>query len=494
MRYLIPMAADNDLFPRSEFHFPKPLVEIKGRPLIEHVVDSIREYDHEAEFIFILRKVDCDQFSLDASLRLLTQGRCIVVKLSKPTMGSACSALMAIDHINDDLPIVILNSDQVFEVDISLANRRFIEEDHDAAVITFASIHPRWSFVRLDDSGTVAEAAEKRVLSRRAIAGYYFFKHGKVFVEAVQSSIKNGSDVDGQYFIAPALNEVILRGGKVGYHDIDEHAHQSLYSPQRLKVYERRLEAREDIIMAKPLQIIIPMAGLGSRFSNAGYAKPKPFIDVLGMTMIERVMDNLKVPNARFILLARAEHMLAEPDLVNVLEARGDVTFLPVDRVTEGAACTVLLARGLINRDAPMLIANCDQIVDFNCAAFIENAQNRRLDGSVLVFRDVHRDPKWSFARTSDRGLVEEVREKVAISELATVGLYYFGTAQLFFDSALDMIALNERVNGEFYVCPVYNYLIKFKKKIGVFEIDASAMHGTGTPADLSAYVQHISK
>jgi NDP-sugar pyrophosphorylase family protein len=488
------MAAEADLFPRSEFHFPKPLVEIEGRPMIEHVVNNIRDFDPEAEFIFVVRKADCDEFSLDATLRLATDDRCKVVKLANPTMGSACTALMAIEHIDDDRPLVVCNADQVIEADISAINRRFVSSGFDAAVVTFPSVHPRWSFVKLDREDLVAEAAEKRVLSRRAIAGYYFFKTGRSFVASAQQSIRNGPGVGGKHFISPTLNAVVLAGGKVGYHDISETQYQSLYSPQRVEIYERRLEAKSAIKPAKSVQVVIPMAGLGSRFSKAGYEKPKPFIDVLGKPMIERVLDNLKIEGSHFILLARKEHLDAEPEVVRQLQSRGDVTFVSVGRVTEGAACTIALARSVLDRDSPILIANCDQIVDFDCSAYIRDAQERGLDGSILVFKDRERDPKWSFARLGAGGLVDAVAEKVAISDLATVGLYYFATAQHFFDAALDMIALNERVNNEFYVCPVYNYSIMQNRKVGVFEIEASAMHGIGTPEDLNAYIELISR
>jgi NDP-sugar pyrophosphorylase family protein len=205
--------------------------------------------------------------------------------------------------------------------------------------------------------------------------------------------------------------------------------------------------------------------------------------------MIERVLDNLAIPGARYILMGRREHFEAEPELAAQLEARPDVVLCPVDLETEGTACTVLLARGLIDGDEPLLIANCDQIVDFDCRSYIDDAVRRGLDGSILVFRDRDRDPKWSFARPGEDGLVREVREKVAISDLATVGIYHFRTGRIFIDAAVDMIARNDRTNGEFYTCPVYNYAIAAGARIGVFEIPAGAMHGLGTPEDLERYL-----
>jgi dTDP-glucose pyrophosphorylase len=152
----------------------------------------------------------------------------------------------------------------------------------------------------------------------------------------------------------------------------------------------------------------------------------------------------------------------------------------------------VLTARAHIDPDAPLLIANCDQIVDFDCAAYIGDAVERNLDGSILCFKDRDRNPKWSFARVNGEGLVDEVKEKVAISDLATIGLYYFRRAGDFIDAATDMIARNDRSNNEFYVCPVYNYMIRRGARIGVYNVEPEDMHGIGTPSDLDAYLRKI--
>lgn len=492
MKYLIPMAADDNHFPAAEYHFPKPLIEIDGEPMIARVISSILRQDRNAYFVFIVRGSDCRSFGLDLTLRESCPNGCDIIQVDHQTAGAACSALLAVDHIDNDEPLVICNGDQIIEQGIDKSLKNFAAIGADAGVITFPSVHPRWSYVRLDESGAVIEAAEKRVISRHAIAGFYWFARGMDFVRAAKASILNDRSVSGAFYIAPTLNELILEGLTVVPFAIETKDYQSLFSPQRLENYERQVQldrlehqARSDLAV----QVVIPMAGLGSRFSKAGYAKPKPFIDVAGKTMIERVMDNLAIPGARFILIARQEHLDAEPETVAALEARGDVEFVGIDTVTEGAACTVLTAASVWDSRAPLLTANCDQIVDFDCVAFIEDSRRRGLDGSILTFRDEARDPKWSFARLNDSGLVEEVREKVAISDIATVGLYYFSSAQAFVNAAIEMISLNDRVNNEFYVCPVYNYAIRRQARVGVFDVPPEAMHGIGTPEDLDAFL-----
>ena len=238
------------------------------------------------------------------------------------------------------------------------------------------------------------------------------------------------------------------------------------------------------------INIVIPMAGQGSRFAKAGYEKPKPFIDVNGQPMIVRVLENLTYPDARYILIARKEHMDKEAELVTQIEKEFNAIFIPIDKLTEGTACTVLYARKYINNEEPLLIANSDQIVYMNIADFIDDCTNRNLDGSILTFIDEHKDPKWSFAKLDENNLVTEVKEKVVISEFATVGIYLYSKGKDFVNASIDMIIENDRVNNEFYTCPTYNYAIKDGSKIGIYNIEFEQMHGIGTPEDLNLYLK----
>jgi NDP-sugar pyrophosphorylase family protein len=238
------------------------------------------------------------------------------------------------------------------------------------------------------------------------------------------------------------------------------------------------------------MNIVIPMAGLGSRFASAGYALPKPFIDVAGKPMIVRVMENLRQPGAKFTLLARQEHIDNNRDLITRIQSEFNAIFVPIDKLTEGTACTVLFARSHLLPDEEVVIANSDQIVDDCFGQYLEDAKKRALDGSILTFVDSEKNPKWSFAKIDDAGFVTEVREKKAISEYATVGIYYFRRADQMIDGIIQMIIENDRTNNEFYICPVYNYLIRSRKKVGIFNISQNAMHGIGTPEDLNAYLQ----
>jgi len=232
------------------------------------------------------------------------------------------------------------------------------------------------------------------------------------------------------------------------------------------------------------MKVLIPMAGEGSRFVQAGYTFPKPLIDVNGKPMIQRVIENLDF-DAEYIFLVRKEH-LEEYEIEATLQqiTHDNCNIVVVDSLTEGAACTALLARKLIDNCEELLIANSDQVIEYSRENFETLRRFTDLDGIVFAFRAVH--PKWSFVRTNARGLVVEVAEKKPISDIATCGIYYYRRGADFVSCALKMIAKDVRVNNEFYIAPVYNEMLSDKKTLVPFFVHR--MHGLGTPEDLEKY------
>lgn len=234
------------------------------------------------------------------------------------------------------------------------------------------------------------------------------------------------------------------------------------------------------------LNIVVPMAGRGSRFAQAGYKLPKLLIDIHGRPMIEYVTKNI-TPDCthRFIYICQQEH-LEKYDLKPQLEriAPGCV-IVTVDHITEGAACTVLLAEKYIDNSDPMMIANSDQFVDTDINSYLSAMQAH--DGLIMTMPA--NDPKWSYIKYDNDGFVTLVREKEVISNQATVGIYNYLHGADFVRYAHQMIEKNIRVNGEFYVAPVYNEMIEAGKKI-VFCDVGEKMHGLGIPEDLEAFLK----
>ena len=236
------------------------------------------------------------------------------------------------------------------------------------------------------------------------------------------------------------------------------------------------------------LTIVVPMAGRGSRFASVGYTDPKPLIPVGGVPMIRAVIGNLTPTRPhRFVFICQAEHVAAYALKEKLAEWAPGSAIVELNGITDGAACTVLEARDLIG-DGPLMIANSDQYVDIDINDYLK-VLDEGYDGLIMTM--CADDPKWSFVGLNDENLVTHVVEKEVISNEATVGIYNFASGREFVRAADHMIAQDKRVNGEFYVAPVYNELIDEGHRVAIFNVgeEAAGMYGLGTPADLDLFI-----
>ncbi|TXN75965.1 NTP transferase domain-containing protein [Methylobacterium sp. WL18] len=237
------------------------------------------------------------------------------------------------------------------------------------------------------------------------------------------------------------------------------------------------------------LNIVIPMAGRGSRFASVGYAQPKPLIPLHGIPMIKVVIDNLRPSRPhRFIFICQGDHVRSYGLAAKLASWAPGSALVEIESVTEGAACTVLLAEDYITSDS-LMIANSDQYIDYSIDSYLEYGDAKSLDGLIMTM--TADDPKWSFVGLGDDGCVTRVVEKQVISNEATVGIYNFRNGKDFVTAARRMIAADKRVNGEFYVAPVYEELIEAGSDIGIVNIgrEADGMYGLGTPVDLELFL-----
>ncbi len=259
------------------------------------------------------------------------------------------------------------------------------------------------------------------------------------------------------------------------------------YDVTRKKVLSNLKGAKvSNIWKSDMLNVLIPMAGAGSRFQAAGYTFPKPMISVHDKPMIQVVVENLGL-DANYIFVVQKEHrsQFNLDTFLNLIAPNCNI--VEVDGITEGAACTALLAKEHIDNDNPLFFANSDQFVEWNSVEFMYNMQETNADGGIVTFKATH--PKWSFAKVNDEGLVTEVAEKNPISDNATVGYYYWKHGSDFVKYAEQMIEKDIRVNNEFYVCPVFNEAIQAGKKIRTVNVDG--MWGLGTPEDLEYFIRN---
>ena len=234
------------------------------------------------------------------------------------------------------------------------------------------------------------------------------------------------------------------------------------------------------------LNIVVPMAGKGSRFEQAGYTFPKPLIDIKNKPMIQLVINSLNI-TAHYIYLVRKDHYEKYNlnYLLNLISPKCDI--IVIDEITEGAACTTLFAKNLINSDDALIIANSDQYIKWNPIDFLYTIQEKKADGGILTFESTH--PKWSYVTLNKDKYVSELAEKKVISNIATVGIYWYAKGKEYIKYAEQMITKNIRINNEFYVAPVYNEFLLDNKKIITFNVEE--MWGLGTPEDLEYFMKY---
>ena len=236
---LIPLAGGNAFFADpAEYQFPKPLIEINGRPMIQLVFENLQRIERkEIKYVFIVREEDCTRFHLDQTIAILSNNKASVVRLKEQTKGAVCSCLMAIDELDMESPLLITNGDQIVDIELQETINFFESRELDGGVITFESVHPKWSFARFEKDHVV-ETAEKRPISKNAIAGVYYYKKAGDFIAGAFEVIKKNINVNGLFFISSTINELILANKKVGYYSIPNEHYHSFYSPQKIKEFE----------------------------------------------------------------------------------------------------------------------------------------------------------------------------------------------------------------------------------------------------------------
>lgn len=234
MNVVVLMAGPSKGFEEKGHIYPKYLLEINGEPIIQRVVESLKPL--EGNLSFIIRKEDNDKSYIGSTLNILSPG-CTIYKVSDITKGAVCSALFAVDSINNEDEFLIINGDQLIRNGIAEAVDEFRRKGEDGGIIVFRSVHPRWSFVAVDEEGYVNETSEKRPISDMATAGCYYFRQGKDFVEAAFNTIRKDVNYNGNYYICSTYNELVLSQKKVGIYKIPSKDYVSFATPQMYENY-----------------------------------------------------------------------------------------------------------------------------------------------------------------------------------------------------------------------------------------------------------------
>jgi len=372
---------------------------------------------------------------------------------------------------------------------------RIIKENwvRDERIISLLYILKRDGYIVCCATNSIRESAKLMLLYRGFMEHIDYFvtnqdvKHPKPSVEMYLKCMVKFNVSPSETLIVEDSHFGREAAIKSGSHvcpvkNYDDFTHQKLYH----KLNE--INGKELYIKPKWLggnmNVLIPMAGAGSRFEKAGYTFPKPLIEVNGKPMIQLIVENLNI-EGRHIFIVQKEHY-EKYNLNYLLKLIApNCEIVQVDGITEGAACTTLLAKKFIDNNEPLVIANSDQYVDWDSNTFMYAMQADNIDAGILSFKSTH--PKWSFAKLDENGYVCEVAEKKPISDIATVGIYYWNRGSDYVKYAEQMIDKDIRVNNEFYVCPVFNEAIGDGLKIKTYNVEK--MWGIGTPEDLSVFL-----
>ena len=247
------------------------------------------------------------------------------------------------------------------------------------------------------------------------------------------------------------------------------------------------LHSAYDELLSKPINVVIPMAGAGSRFAVAGYEVPKPFIEFNGQMMIEHVLASFKRINAIFTLIMQEKFLFEQKNQIEKLQEKYKLAIVTVPKLTMGAAITALAAHKAINPKFDIIFADSDNIFsDVDVLKFVSASKSRDLQGALLTFKSVN--PCYSYAKVDDEGLLIKTKEKEVISDHAICGMYYFKELDDFKDAVIDLIVESDTQKGEFYMSNVYNHLKKLTEKIGIYDI--AHFDCVGTPEQLQEYLK----
>ncbi len=241
MKVIIPIVGNDTLENNTDYMLG--LYEIERKTIFQYCYDFLNTIEG-AEFIVVLRKQDIKKYHFDQIVKLLIPNVKIVVA-EGDTKGSVCSCLLAIDNIDDDEPLVISSSNQLFLANANDVVKEFIEKNYDGGIVTFEDIHPKFSFVRLDENGLVIEAAEKRPISKNATAGFYYFKKGSDFIESAISMLAKDASVNGRFYLCPVYNEMILQQKKIGVYPIDREDYFLLKTDGGIEAYKQYLKEQK---------------------------------------------------------------------------------------------------------------------------------------------------------------------------------------------------------------------------------------------------------
>lgn len=505
MQIIIPMSGFGERFRRAGYTVPKPLIEVDGKPIIAHVIDM---FPAETDFLFICSEAHLaePEYRMTEILRrYCPTGK--IVGITPHKLGPIGAVRAAREHVRTDTPVYVNYCDFTCYWDWQ-DFRRFVDETGCAgAVPAYRGFHPHslgstfYAYIRHTDLW-LTEIQEKKPFTDRpleefASTGGYYFKSGALCLDAFDTVVEQDLSVNGEYYVSLAYQVLARRNDPVAVYEVQHFMQWG--TPADLEEYKgwssvfRRFAIDDARRARQPGSVLVPMAGLGKRFSDEGYDLPKPLIPVSGRAMvIQATRDLPDAPATRFVL--RRDIPLLHDIQFKLRTSFVGTSMVTLDAATDGQATTCALGVDGLEQDAPLTIGACDNAMLYNTAAFEALLAQESADLIVWVVRG-HADGRmrpqmFGWVDTDEAGTVTGVRVKVAPEDPATaamiVGAFTFKTAGHFMDAYSDLRAAQTTVNGEYYADSLVDVVLARGGIVALFDIDHYI--GWGTPNDLRTF------
>jgi len=509
MKIIIPMSGFGERFRRAGYAVPKPLIEIDGKPIVAHVIDM---FPGEKDFIFI-----CNQDHLDVPefrMASILEHYCPTGKIVgiPPHKLGPIHAVRQIEHLLDPTEAVVVNyCDFTCHWDW-YCFKNFVRQSGCAGAIpAYKGFHPHslgstnYAYMR-ENAGWVEDIQEKQPYTSNrmeefASSGTYYFASARIMSEAFRQAMEQDLNVGGEYYVSLAYKTLLADKQPVAVYPLQHFMQWG--TPEDVAEYNTwskafsGLLARNDDELGAPGSVIVPMAGLGQRFANDGYALTKPLIPVSGLPMVAQATHDLP-PTENHVFVLRAD-MAGHEDVTRELKKLyPNAIIKTIERVTEGQACTALigldaLEASLGEAPGPITIGACDNGALYDHAVFRELSKNPDADvivWSVRGYPNAVRHPKMFGWIDATAGLIRSISVKTPLdnppNDPIVLGTFTFRKSEDFRRALDRLIARDGRINGEFYIDSLINDAIALGLCCHIFEVDSYLCWGT--PNDLRTF------
>lgn len=505
---IIPMSGVGKRFIDAGYDTPKPLIEIDGKSIIQHVVEL---FPGESKFTFICNETHLDTTDMRNKLQhIAPQGK--IVSIPNHKKGPVFAVSEILDHIDDNEEVIVNYCDFGTYWNYRDFLKHTRDRSADGAIPAYKNFHPHmlgstnYAFMR-DHEQWLLEIKEKEPftsnrMNEYASNGTYYFKKGEYIKKYFPLLMEKNIHLNGEFYVSLIYNLLVQDKLNVSIYNIQHMLQWG--TPQDVEEYNAWSNYFSKVINKQPTWkpekksiTLIPLAGAGSRFVKAGYKDPKPLIDVSGKPMI--IQANAQLPKSeRNAYVCLKDHINRYSIDRIIKQEQQDAKITVIDHVTDGQAITCQLGLSHIDQNSPLLIAACDNGMLWNHEKYQTLINNKNIDAVIWTFKghpsSSNNPEMYGWVNIDDNGdLIKAtgVSVKKAISnkpeyDHAIVGTFYFRKADLFSKALERLISQNIRINGEFYVDSLMGTLIDMDYKVAVFEIDHYI--GWGTPNDYETF------